>query len=362
MRRLAVWLLTAFVPLAASAAGTAADDPCAIEGVERIVAIADIHGGHSQFVSILKAAGLIDGRERWTGAKTHFVQTGDVLDRGNDSRKSMDLLRKLEEAAAKAGGRVHALLGNHEVMRMLGDFRYVSPGELKEFADGQSRDRWQRAFELTSKEAEQRAKAANEKFDEAAYRAQFEREIPLGFIEMRNAFGPEGEYGKWLRTHNATVKINGVHFLHGGISPAVAPLGCAAINSTVQADITTNFERTRQTPAQSLAAREDGPLWYRGLAQQTETILVTELDTMLKQLDARAIVVGHTVAPNGTVIKRFNGRVFQIDTGMLDSTFFPGGKPSALEIKGDEVTAIYTDRKEPLGTLSAVPTAAAAQR
>ena len=73
-------------------------------------------------------------------------------------------------------------------------------------------------------------------------------------------------------------------------------------------------------------------------------------------------MVGHTVAPNGTIVKRFNGRVFQIDTGMLDATFFPGGKPSALEIKGDAVTAIYTDRKEPLGTLGPVPATAAGQR
>lgn len=326
-------------------------DPCSIDGVERVVAIADVHGGHAQFVSILKAAGLIDARERWIGGKAHFVQTGDVVDRGGNSRDSLDLLKRLEEEAVRAGGRVHALLGNHEAMRMLGDYRYVSAGDYSAFETDRSRDRWNRAYRSTRTDAEQRARAAGEKFDENVYRAQFEKEIPLGLLELRDAFAAQGVYGKWLRGHAATARINGVQFLHGGISPASASLGCSAINETVRADITKNIEQTRQAAPRSLAAREDGPLWYRGLALEPEEVFAPELETILSKLGARAIVVGHTVAPNGTIRARFGGRVFQIDTGMLDADFFPGGKPSALEIVGDTVTAIYTDRREPLGTL-----------
>jgi hypothetical protein len=333
--------------------GLAADEvnPCAIDGVERIVAVADVHGGHAQFLAILKAARVIDDRERWTGGKTHFIQLGDILDRGSDSRKALDLVKRLEQEAPRAGGRVLALLGNHEVMRMLGDLRYVSAGEYAAFRTDKSQDYWDRAYKATRTGAEQRAKAAGEKFDEGAYRAQFEKEVPLGLLEMRAAFGPDGEYGGWLRQHATTVKVNGVLFLHGGISPAVAPMGCAAINESVRNDLTTNFEATRQKPLASLSAREDGPLWYRGLAQQDEASFAPQVDTILAQLGARAIVVGHTVAPNGTVRVRFSGKVYQIDTGMLDAAFFPGGKPSALEIKGDAVTVIYTDRQEPLGSL-----------
>jgi hypothetical protein len=151
MRHLRVAL---FSGLFALAAGRPADPPpvhaadadvCSVEGVERIVAIADVHGGYAQFVAILKATGLIDTGDRWSGGKTHFVQTGDIIDRGADSRKALDLLKRLEGEAPRAGGRVHALLGNHETMRMLGDYRYVSAGEYAAFQDDKSRSLGARA-------------------------------------------------------------------------------------------------------------------------------------------------------------------------------------------------------------------------
>jgi calcineurin-like phosphoesterase family protein len=354
VRRLRATLLAAVLALTGPALHARADgpDPCAVTGVERIVAVADVHGGYAPFVAILKAAGVIGDNERWAAGRTHFVQVGDVLDRGPDSRKALDLLKRLQDDAARAGGRVYPLMGNHEAMRMLSDMRYVSAGEYVAFQTNKSQEYWDRAYKATRNAAEQRAKAAGEKFDETAYRTQFQKEIPLGFLEMREAFGPEGEYGKWLRQQPATAKINGVQFLHGGVSPAVAPLGCTAINATVHADLTTDFDKTREAPTKALATREDGPLWYRGLAQQDEAAFAPQVDAILSQLGARAIVIGHTVAPNGTIRVRFSGRVFQIDTGMLDTTFFPGGKPSALEITGDTVTAIYTDRREVVATLA----------
>lgn len=362
MRRLFASFLVAFaVTTMVADRGRAADDPCAIEGVERVVAIGDVHGAHQQFVAILKAAGLIDTRERWSGGRAHFVQVGDILDRGGESRKSLDLLKRLEDEAARAGGRVHALLGNHEVMRMLGDFRYVSAGEYAAFQDDKSREHWERAYRSTRTDAEQRARSAGERFEEMVFRAQFEKEIPLGLLEMREAFAAGGEYGKWLRQHNTTVNINGVQFLHGGISPAVAPLGCSAINDGVRAEISKNLERTRDNPRQALSTREDGPLWYRGLALEDEQTFAPQVDAILKDIGARAMVIGHTVAPNGVIRPRFNQRVFQIDTGMLDADFFPGGKPSALEIKDGVITAIYLDRREPIGTLM-VPTPLNGQR
>ena len=99
-------------------------------GVERVVAVGDVHGDYGGFVEVLRSAGVIDQKLRWTGGKTHLVQTGDVPDRGADSRKAMDLLMNLEKQAAKAGGQVHALIGNHEAMNLYGDLRYTVPGEF----------------------------------------------------------------------------------------------------------------------------------------------------------------------------------------------------------------------------------------
>src|SRR5512134_1759108 len=106
---------------------------CEFDSVDRVVAVGDVHGAYDQFLEILKAAAVIDRRNRWTGGKTHLVQTGDVLDRGAHSMKVVEFLRRLAREAERAGGKVHALLGNHEAMRMLGDFRYVDRGEYAAF-------------------------------------------------------------------------------------------------------------------------------------------------------------------------------------------------------------------------------------
>ncbi len=99
------------------------------EAVDRIVAIGDVHGAYDTFVENLKATGLVDDALDWIGGKTHLVQTGDVLDRGPDSRKAIDLLMKLEPQAGAAGGRVHALIGNHEFFNAVGALDYLSDAE-----------------------------------------------------------------------------------------------------------------------------------------------------------------------------------------------------------------------------------------
>src|SRR6185295_12877271 len=116
----------------------AATPSCEIEGVERIVAVGDVHGAYERFVEILQTAGILDGRLRWAGGRAHLVQLGDVVDRGPDSRKALDLLDRLQDDARRAGGAIHHLLGNHEIMRMLGDLRYVTPGEYEQFITAKS--------------------------------------------------------------------------------------------------------------------------------------------------------------------------------------------------------------------------------
>ena len=173
---------------------------------------------------------------------------------------------------------------------------------------------------------------------------------------MRVAFGREGPYGKWLRTLNGVVKINGVLFVHGGISPAVAALSCDEINETVRRELTSDLDKTRAAPLSSLAAREDGPFWYRGLAQPETP--ASQVDDLLAKQRARAIVIGHTVAAGGRIAPRFDGRVFQIDTGMQPA-YVPAGAASALEIARGVFTAIYEDRRDVLVPAPADPTSGA---
>jgi hypothetical protein len=108
---------------------------------QRIVAIGDIHGAYDEFVSILAHAKLIDHAQNWTGGRTTLVQTGDFTDRGAKVRQVLDLLMRLERDARRTGGRVIVLAGNHEVLNMLGDLRYVTPEIAATFADAKSESR-----------------------------------------------------------------------------------------------------------------------------------------------------------------------------------------------------------------------------
>ena len=142
-------LLVLFLVLLPAAAQTFTAD--------RIVVVGDVHGDYEQFVTLLRAAKMIDGKNRWTGGKTHLVQTGDIPDRGPGTRKAMDLLMDLEKEAKKAGGAVHALIGNHEAMNMYGDLRYTTPAEFEAFKTRDSKDVRDRYYKL---ELEQNPQAA----------------------------------------------------------------------------------------------------------------------------------------------------------------------------------------------------------
>ena len=331
------------------ASGQATASVCDITTTERVVAVGDVHGAYASFVAILRAAGLIDTRDRWVGGRAILVQTGDVLDRGDDSRRVLDLLRRLERDAARAGGRVLPLLGNHELMRVLGDWRYVSAGEVRAFRNADS-DMLREAVYMNAVAAvRDRAAETKMPFDERAYREQFLKEIPLGFIEMRQAFDVKGDYGAWVRARPTMAVVNGIAYLHGGISDKVASLGCAGINAAVAKELAAIPVPVERVP-ELLSAGEDGPLWYRGLAQEPEEAFAPRLAAILEQTRAKAFVIGHTPTLPGRIVTRFGGRVVQIDGGMLGGEFFPKGVPVALEVRGTEMTAIYLDRRERVET------------
>lgn len=304
---------------------------CEWEDVERIVGVGDVHGAFDRFLEILRTTKLVGADGHWIGGTTHFVQLGDVLDRGVDSRKALDLLRRLEPEAIAAGGRVHALLGNHEVMRVLGDLRYVTPGEYAAFTTPDS-ETARRNYLASIRNLPERDKAL--------------QDTTLGFVEMRLAFGREGDYGRWLRQRPVAVKINGVFFVHGGISSATASLGCDRMNQRVRRELTNDLDKTRLAPLDSLSGRADGPLWYRGLAQEPDGF-APQVDEILEKLHARVIVIAHTVTADRRIVTRFGGRVVEIDTGM-QPTYIQGGRASALEIRHDEAAAVYVDRRDPV--------------
>jgi hypothetical protein len=341
--------------MAFAVAAPAADDPCRVPDAPRVVAVGDVHGSFVNLVRVLRFTGLTDERGRWVGGKTHLVQTGDLLDRGTDGRKVLDLLMRLEGEARKAGGRVHALLGNHEVMNMLGDLRYVSAEEYKTWQEPGSTRLREHTYEAALAQARKDAKASGQPFDEGAFHAKFLEQVPLGFLERSEAFSAQGRYGKWLRQRPVLAKVNGVAFLHGGLTPEVAALGCDAINARVRRELNEDLAQTRKDPSTPLVTGENGPLWYRGLAKDDESTLAPQVDEVLRSLGARAIVVGHSVTGDGRIQVRLGGRVFGIDIGMSEVY---GSHLGALEVGADgSLAALYPERREEL-----VPAAAKAAR
>lgn len=330
---------------------------CDLTAPGRIVAVGDVHGAFDRYTTILRAAGLIDGRRRWTGGTATFVQLGDVLDRGADSRRVLDLIKQLEGEAEKAGGRVVLLLGNHEVMRMGGDLRDVSRGEYDAFRSPDAADLRERLFQHLATQHEANAKAKGEKFDSREFRKTFLASTPLGSVEMQIAFSESGEYGRWLRQHGIMARINGTVFVHGGVTPAVAARGCAAINDAARTEIAT-LRLGSPGLDKALLWSSDGPLWYRGLAGVEPAATEADVTAALTALGATRIVVGHTVSPTGRVRALHGGRVIAVDTGMLAGEHYPGGAAAALEMHAGALTAIYENRREDVGKSAVAVTTA----
>jgi hypothetical protein len=359
---------------------------------QSLVAIGDVHGDFDDFVGILQHIGLTDKQNHWTGGKTTFVQTGDLVDRGPKPREVMDLMMALEKQAGQAGGRVVSLLGNHEMMNIMGDLRYVTPINYASFANGKSEERRKSAYQQYVKWHDSHGPLLAElpqpmELTEAEWMTQH----PLGFVEQREAFSPQGSYGKWIREHAALAQIGSVIFLHGGIHPNLAELKLDAINAHIRDEIKafdtvkqelqdqmvilpffTLQEMTAVAQAEVVAERKsrvssdeqrqarilqflgyegwlsvrpDGPLWFRGYDQWTDEEGAAQMGKILKAYDAAHVVVGHTVEKGGRIRPRFGDKVFLIDTGML-SSYYPGGRPSALEVCADsKFTAKYIDQQ-----------------
>jgi hypothetical protein len=357
------------------------------------VAVGDIHGAAGEFVAILQAAHLVGADRKWIGGTSTFVQTGDFLDRGGGVRQVMDLLIALEAQARAAGGRVEVLLGNHEVMNMLRELVDVSPEAFASFADEKSDERRRKAYDAAQDIA--RRTGAGDPGPRDAWMAAH----PAGYVEYLDAMGPKGQYGKWLRGRRAVAQIEGTAFMHAGIAPGGRG-GIEDVNREIaralrawddgsgmmirerlitpsfslQQTVSAAVSELRRVAAALEAGRPvdervtreyidqlqrivgvgespllapAGPMWFRGLSSPASEQTDAQVTDLLERLGVTRMVVGHTPRLPGRITPRFGNRVFPIDTGMLTS-FFKGGRASALEVAGNRITAIYDGERETL--------------
>jgi hypothetical protein len=313
--------------------------------VERVVVFGDLHGDYDKFHDMLLQAGLIDAKDNWAGGKTHLVQVGDVPDRAPGTRRILDLLIKLEGQAPKKGGYVHALIGNHEAMNMDGDLRYTTPGEFAAFADKDSarkRDLYYAAVVRNLTEHPPTDGTPPPVIDDA-FRAKFDAQVPLGWVEHRLAWSPTGKYGKWILGHSAIIRIDDAIYLHGGISPAFETLDVPAINKAV-VDALAGKPADPAGP-QRILESDDSPLWYRGMAQQPEAVEAPNVAAALAHFGVKHIVLGHT-KQYPMINERFDGAVLLTDIAAANRCADPH---AFLVREGDHFSTVYRGQRLDLG-------------
>ena len=243
---------------------TLAPDALLLPAPKRLVAIGDLHGDLGGTRAALRAAGAIDADDRWIGGDLVVVQTGDVLDRGDDESKILELLARLESDALAAGGAVIALNGNHELMNAAGDFRYVTPGGARDF-DG----------------------------------------------DRAGVLAPGGVQAKRFARQDVVRIVGDTVFSHAGVlGDWAAHLDDANLSARCWLD---GQAGDAHHPPAVLTA-EDSPVWTRnwGVAGSEDC---RELDRVLVALDVKRMVVAHTVQTHG-ITSACDGRLWRIDVGL----------------------------------------------
>ncbi len=242
------------------------------EGVENIAVLSDIHGQYQLFVDLLKANRIVNKHGDWNYKNGHLVIIGDAFDRGEKVSETLWHIIKLKIQAEQAGGKVHYLLGNHDIMVLNADLRYINP-----------------------------------KYNEV------EELLEISYDQL---FGKNTLLGQWLRVSPVVIRINGILFNHAGLSPAMARANMSidSINNIFSAHIIDNKKDSIRANAQlSLLARSEGPIWYRGYFRDT-TLTTMRVDSILKCFEAHRIVVGHTSMDKVEVY--FDNKVLAADTSI----------------------------------------------
>ena len=242
------------------------------EGVDTLVAISDVEGNYEELISWLKGNNIISDDFRWSFGNNHLVLNGDMMDRGDEVFQVLWLIYKLEAEAEMQGGRVHFVLGNHEQLNIQGfydkeNLKYVHPRYFKD--------------------------------------ATF-----LG-IDYSKWLSNQTELGRWIRTKNAFIQINDKLFVHGGISPKLlkSELTIQEINDINRSAMNVAYLQYNQT--QSLIALGNGPLWYRGLAD--EKLTAAQVVEILDHYNSKRIIIGHTIVQMNAIESLYNGSVIPID-------------------------------------------------
>ncbi|MFO7613911.1 MAG: ankyrin repeat domain-containing protein [Bacteroidales bacterium] len=278
--------------------------PFEIKTSADIFAIGDIHGRYDALVNLLKNNKIIDAELKWMFGNGRLVLLGDVFDRGDQVTETLWFLYELERQAQQSGGNVDLLLGNHEIMSLTGDHRYIN-GKYHFFTE----------------------------FTQIPYYQLFEKNTILG---------------RWLRSKNVIMRFNDYLFVHAGISPqlVIHPFDYYDINSRVRSHLNSDDYSLVKGSPEEMILGAFGPLWYRGYGgygagfpEATQEFV----DMYLEKKGLQRMIVGHNLQPE--IISTFGGKIISVDVAIDES----GGSAQGLLISGDNFFRCYSDgRKERL--------------
>ena len=242
------------------------------QGVKQIMVIGDIHGGYDSLLVFLRSNGIIDPGFNWTWGKGHLVFLGDIFDRGDKVTEALWLIYRLEGQAAKTGGAVHLILGNHEIMVMNHNESYVADKYLL-MAD----------------------------------------KLNLSYAGL---FSKQTILGQWLRSKNTILKINDHLFVHAGLSPEFVKVGLTLhdINNHVRFFLNYPNRESRGEIYRETIMGKNGPFWYRGYLEdnhQYKRLPEKELNNILTAFQASRIFIGHTNVKEITAL--YQSRVYAMD-------------------------------------------------
>jgi len=276
--------------------------PMRFAAPDRLIAIGDLHGDLEAARAALRLGGAIDAEDRWIGGDLVVVQTGDILDRGDNEEAIIRLFQRLHEEAEASGGAVHVLNGNHELMNASRDYRYVTPGGFADFADvavPTGADSF-----MTSLEPDQRPRVA--------------------------AFTPGGPFARLMAQRNSIVIVGSSVFVHGGVLPEHLDRGLDDMNDEIRAWL------RGEAPQPEWIRGDRSPVWTRLYSSEPSVAACDTLSSVLERVGVERMVVGHTVQRTG-VTSFCGGRVWGIDVGLAAHY---GGRPAVLEIRDGAVRSL----------------------
>jgi len=316
---------------------------------QRVVSFSDWHGDYNHAFKGLLSLGLVDNQGQWSGGSTIMVHTGDVVDRGDDDIDLVLLLWRLQHEAQNSNGQVLLVLGNHELLNLQGDTRYVSVySKLKyvtrpEYLDGRDSTHWLQ-FEAKAQELDQFL--SHRKILHASYKFGLFDHSPKHLFayyheQIRKLNGPEtnreltnfassyqqylwylgsvfqplhqhvwsanGSLGRKIRSSwRALHRVQDVLFVHGNIVPEHLQLEGQPTNDPIGlADAISKDIETKEAEALNYLGLDNSMLWNRDLSEKSLVVgkhrekACKALSEMLQQASATLLVKGHDITTSG---------------------------------------------------------------